>query len=78
MSLNTIEVIIPNVPSLPTRSCVRLYPVEFFKTFAPVQIISPVGKTTCKFRTKSFVTPYLRAFGPPAFSAKLPPKKQLP
>ena len=29
----------------------EVYPVEFFKVFAPVQMISPLGKTTSKFNT---------------------------
>ena len=51
MSLKTILVTIPKVPSLPTISCVILYPVAFFNTFDPVQIISPLGKTTSRFKT---------------------------
>ena len=51
ISLSTILVTIPKVPSLPTNSCVKLYPVEFFNTFDPVQIISPVGVTTSRFNT---------------------------
>ena len=51
ISLKTIFVITPKVPSLPTINEVKSYPVEFFKTLAPVHIISPVGKTTSKFKT---------------------------
>ena len=51
INFNTILVTIPNVPSLPTNNCVKLYPVEFFKTLDPVQIISPVGVTISKFKT---------------------------
>ena len=51
ISFNTILVTIPKVPSLPINKCVRLYPVEYLSVFAPVQITSPVGKTTSKFNT---------------------------
>ena len=51
INLKTILVTIPNVPSLPTINCVKLYPVAFFNTFEPVHIISPVGKTISKFKT---------------------------
>ncbi len=44
MSLNVISVIIPSVPSEPTKSCVKLYPVTFFAIFEPVSKISPVPK----------------------------------
>ncbi len=50
-SLKTIFVMIPSVPSLPQISWVRLYPVEYFNTFAPGQMISPVGKTTSRLST---------------------------
>ena len=51
ISLRTILVTIPKVPSLPTNNCVRLYPVTFLITLEPVHIISPVGKTTSRFNT---------------------------
>ena len=78
ISFKTIFVTMQRVPSLPTTNCVRLYPVEFFKTFAPVHIISPLGKTISRLITKSLTTPYFTALGPPLFSAMLPPMKQLP
>ena len=35
-SFKVALVTMPRVPSLPTISCVKLYPVEFFKVLAPV------------------------------------------
>ena len=34
-----------------TDSYVKLYPVEFLRVLAPVQIISPLGNTTSRFKT---------------------------
>ena len=51
INLKTILVITASVPSLPTIKSVKLYPVAFFKTFAPVQIIEPSASTTSRFKT---------------------------
>ena len=72
------SVTIAKVPSLPTISDVRLYPVLFFSVLAPVFITDPSAKTTSRLRTQSLVTPYFTARGPPLFSAMFPPMVQVP
>ena len=77
-SFNTALVIIPNVPSAPTKSCFKSYPVLSLRNALNPFQISPLGSTTSKPRTKSRVLPYLRTLTPPAFVDKFPPIRQLP
>ena len=74
--INTL-VIIPNVPSEPTISCVRQYPVESFFNLPPRVVTSPSGVTTSNPNTCCRVVPYLIAFIPPALVATLPPMQEL-
>src|SRR5690606_9074392 len=78
ISFKTALVIMPNVPSEPIMSCVRLYPEAYFNVLAPVQIMSPVGKTTSKFNTYSLIVPYFTTCGPPLPWDIFPPIKQEP
>ncbi len=78
ISLTTILVTIPNVPSEPIINCVKLYPEAYFKVLAPVQMISPSGKTTSRFNIYSRMVPYFTTLGPPEPCDTFPPIKQLP
>src|SRR5579859_7097311 len=75
-NLRTTFAIIPRVPSLPTKSWVRLRPVAFLPTLAPVQMISPSGRTICRFRTYLLIVPYLHELMLPEFCATFPPMKE--
>ena len=68
----TTFVTIPSRPSEPTTSPVMSYP-GLSSVFPPVSIISPPGRTTSSPRTWFVVTPYLRQWTPPEFSATFPP-----
>ena len=61
ISFKVASVITAKVPSDPINKCVRLYPVEFFNTFAPVRIIFPSAITASRLNTYSRVTPYFTA-----------------
>src|SRR6185436_971715 len=74
-SRTTISVAIPNIPSLPTKSPTRSGP-HGSPWGDPSRITSPSGSTTSSSTTWLVVTPYLRQWGPPAFSATLPPTVQ--
>ena len=71
----TISVQMPRVPSLPTNRPVRSYP-GVSGALPPYWTTSPSGWTTVKPSTWLVVTPYLKQWGPPAFSATLPPRVQ--
>ena len=76
-SLIVALVMIPSVPSLPMYSCFKSYPLTSLVTFPPSSTMSPCGVTTSIPKMYRPVTPYLTAFPPPAFSAILPPRKQV-
>src|SRR5690606_41410646 len=78
ISFTTIFVTIPKVPSDPINNCVKFYPDENLRVLAPVHIISPEGKTTCKFKIYSRMVPYFTTWGPPLLWETFPPIKQEP
>src|SRR5690606_20127041 len=78
ISLTTIFVTMPSVPSEPIIHCVKVYPEENFNVLAPVQVTSPEGSTTSTFNTYSRMIPYFTTWGPPLPCATLPPIKQEP
>ncbi len=56
-SRTVTSVITPSVPSAPTKSFVKSYPVEDFFTRRPVVMIFPVGVTTRSASTFSRIVP---------------------
>ena len=70
-----IAVTIPSVPSLPTNA-----PTQSKPGAKPVALPSsqqvPSGSTTSSPTTCWVVVPYFRVWGPPEFSATLPPSVQ--
>jgi hypothetical protein len=74
-SRTTISVAIPNIPSLPTKSPTRSGP-HGSPWREPSRTTVASGSTTSSSTTWLVVTPYLRQWGPPAFSATLPPTVQ--
>src|SRR6266704_1751752 len=61
------------VPSEPTISWVRSYPVLALRCFPPARSTSPEASTASTPSTWWRVTPYLTARIPPAFVAMVPP-----
>jgi hypothetical protein len=76
INLTKILAKIPRVPSEPTISCTRLYPVTSFIRLPPSWTILSVGVTISSPWMYCPVTLYLTALPPPAFLATLPPMKQ--
>jgi hypothetical protein len=74
-SRTTISVAIPNMPSLPTKRPTRSGP-HASPWREPSRTTEASGSTTSSSITWFVVTPYLRQWGPPAFSATLPPTVQ--
>ena len=62
------------VPSDPTISWVRSYPLVDFTNLPPARITSPVPSTASMPSTWWRVTPYFTARMPPALVATLPPR----
>jgi hypothetical protein len=64
---------IPSVPSEPISSERRSSPATSLRTGPPKATSSPGAMTASTPVTQRPVTPYLKACGPPAFVARLPP-----
>src|SRR3984957_17254615 len=75
ISLTTILVTMPSVPSEPVNAPSRSYPVVT-PVPSPSQASSPDGVTISTPVTWCTVKPYLRQCAPPEFSATLPPTEQ--
>jgi len=71
--LTSTSVAMPSVPSLPTKRPRRSRPGGSSAS-PPRWAVSPSGRTTSRPTTWLVVTPYLRQWGPPEFSATLPPR----
>ena len=56
-SLSVASVMMPRVPSLPMKSCLRSSPVLFFSSAPPSSSTSPVMVTTSRPRTQARVEP---------------------
>src|SRR6476646_5495874 len=74
-SRTVTAVTMPNIPSLPTNRPTRSGP-QGSPWGDPSSMIEPSGNTTWSCTIWLVVTPYLRQWGPPAFSATLPPTVQ--
>ncbi len=72
MSRTVTSVTMPRVPSLPTNAPTRSKP-GLAPVFDPSRSTSPSGITTSTASTWFVVAPYLSVWGPPEFSATLPP-----
>ena len=75
ISLTTILVTMPSVPSEPVNAPSRSYP-EQTPVPSPSHVSSPEGVTICSPVTWCTVNPCLRQCAPPEFSATLPPTEQ--
>jgi hypothetical protein len=75
ISLTTILVTMPSVPSEPVNAPSRSYPVVT-PVPSPSQVSSPDGVTISRPVTWCTVNPCLRQCAPPEFSATLPPTEQ--
>ncbi len=73
ISRRRTAVMIPSVPSEPIRRLLRSYPATSLRWGPPSAIVSPGGITASMPVTQAPVTPYLKAWGPPALVATLPP-----
>jgi hypothetical protein len=71
-SATSISAAIPKHPSEPTKSPTRSSPPSS-RPIPPRSTSSPSGSTTVSPVTYRLVTPYLRQWGPPEFSATFPP-----
>src|ERR1700758_36314 len=75
ISLTTILVTMPSVPSEPVNAPTRSYP-DATPVPSPSQVSSPAGVTISSPVTWCTVNPCLRQCAPPEFSATLPPTEQ--
>ncbi len=75
VSFTVISVVTARRPSEPLTSASRSYPA-LSSASPPNSTISPVISTPRTRRTLCTVSPYLRQWTPPAFSATLPPIEQ--
>ncbi len=66
-------VVMPRVPSEPTKAPSRSYPAPSLVS----STISPSGQTISQARTWWEVKPYFRQCAPPEFSATFPPIEQI-
>ncbi len=73
ISLTHAAVTMPRVPSEPISSDLRSYPATSFRIGPPILTSSPGASTTSSPLIHAPVTPYLKACGPPALVAMLPP-----
>src|SRR2546425_612539 len=71
--LNVTSVMIPSVPSEPTKSLHMSYPATFLTTFPPALIGSPLARTIFIPMTRSRTPPYARRRGPLMLAATVPP-----
>jgi hypothetical protein len=63
-SLTVSSVMMPRVPSAPTKGCVKSYPADDFFALVPVVMISPSPRTTFRESTLSRMVPERTAFVP--------------
>ena len=73
--LNLALVMMPRVPSEPTKKGIRLGPEECFGT-GRVLMMSPLGRTTSRDRHMSSILPYLVERMPMPLCASAPPTVQ--
>ncbi len=76
-SWTSISAAIPKHPSDPTKSPTRSRAPSGDRPAPPSSTTSPSDRTTVNPVTYRPVTPYLRQWGPPEFSATFPPRVQV-